>query len=476
MGQQARFGKVVRHGVRQFPDLVAGFIGEVEVGWGEGIGIAIGPVGVEIRMRVAWAAGVAVIAGAVRGDGPLLLPGDAVVFADPRCHFSSRAPWLRALGGGADDLPGCVVFREERASIVVVRGGGDVVEAPCRAGPAGNVPGAWSGIGPRLVVAGGEVENDRVTGGIDGGVVDVHVLFLCRVIADAGGAIDFRQRDGDFFPGGGGPSPAHVVALHEIEVGTAIDVALRVAIEGGEDTAVHAFAGLVVAFQSGEFLFLAPCDAVRAGAEIQLAPGRVAGVGVEKSLARDPPRLGVGELRVPPVFPRADVVRAQAAVDAAEARFAAATDKHPQVPLLVDGQRGVVVRVIDGGLVHHDDGSYNCAGLVIVVGNGDLQQSFVGRGCGTPGEVGAFRGGMVDGHGHVIGGVGAEAAGIFIAVGGLLPECEPDAAKARGGGRVSGDGGGPQGWYQQQAPEEYQEISHVPIRSAMEKMCRVLSV
>ena len=98
------------------------------MGLGEFVGISIGPVGVEIRVGVLGAAGVAVIARAVRCELTLFFPGCSLIFADPDFDFAAGTPFLRAGAGGADDSPGAVVFDVKSSGVVVVGGGGDGVE------------------------------------------------------------------------------------------------------------------------------------------------------------------------------------------------------------------------------------------------------------------------------------------------------------------------------------------------------------
>ena len=45
-------GENIGHGVWESPEFVAGLVGEPKVGFGEFVGVTVGPVGVEIRVGV----------------------------------------------------------------------------------------------------------------------------------------------------------------------------------------------------------------------------------------------------------------------------------------------------------------------------------------------------------------------------------------------------------------------------------------
>lgn len=96
--------------------------------------------------------------------------------------------------------------------------------------------------------------------------------------------------------------------------------------------------------------------------------------------------------------------------------------------------------IVHRGFVHDDHRARDLAATVIVVGNEDLQAAFLGGGGAAPGEIGAVHLFHVVRHRHVVGRVGAESAGVFVAVLRLLAELEPDTAEPV---RLRGDSGSP---------------------------------
>ena len=205
-------------------------------------------------------------------------------------------------------------------------------------------------------------------------------------------------------------------------------------VKGRDHPPVLRIAHLVVSARD-QLLCRRPILPVIARSPVQLSPVRVSSEQKYEPRFAGPPWLGVGEFVFQHQIERGDIVWLTASVNEPRPNAASAADEYPDVAGGVELDRRIVVRVVDGLLVVHDDGAGEGAGGVVVVRNHgqELPVAFV-RGAAVD-EEGFIGFGRIDSQRMVFGRVRPEAAAVLIAVLQELPQCEPDAAVTVDGAR-----------------------------------------
>ena len=181
----------------------------------------------------------------------------------------------------------------------------------------------------------------------------------------------------------------------------------------------------------GQMMALVPLCAIGGSHPVELPDAGVFGISHQKTLLRVVHRLGIGHFQLQDLGERVDVVGIVAAVDETGALLGAAAHEHPEVSVLIYLQGRVVVGVVNLLLVVDADWHLHHSGLVVEATYHAEKMPFVRCGGAAIHEEGLVHLGSINRHGIVLHGVGAEASGIFVAVGGFLPQSEPDALVAR---------------------------------------------
>ena len=145
----------------------------------------------------------------------------------------------------------------------------------------------------------------------------------------------------------------------------------------------------------------------------------------------DPPGLRVGEFLGGDQLERVDAERLAAAVSETGTPLPTAADEDPDVAVRRNADAGVVVRIVDAALVADNGGPRHYMAVVVVVGDHG-QQVTGARDTAAVHEERLPRRLGVNREGHVFGGVGPQATGVFVSefVSEVLAQGEPDAVIA----------------------------------------------
>ena len=300
------------------------------------------------------------------------------------------------------------------------------------------LPLAHAALGTRQVVVARQVEDHGLSVGPEVDVLDVAVAVFGLVVVHQGGVLRTGDRQFDRFAVDRGPRPPPVLRLDVVDVGARIDIAVDVAVEAAHQLVaaevrelVVPRLGLALVDDRGDLAVVGPADAVGARLVEEPPHAVVAREEEEEALFGMVVHLRVGHDALVDVFEFRNVVGFRAAVADARALVGASGDEYPDVALLVELDRGVVVGVADSGhaLVVNHDGAAQHARLVVVAADHAEQVFALFGGRSAVDEEGFVRFGRVDRHRDVLHGVGAQSARILVAVARTgLADREPDAA------------------------------------------------
>ena len=162
-----------------------------------------------------------------------------------------------------------------------------------------------------------------------------------------------------------------------------------------------------MAAHAGQLPVLGPPAPVGARVPVEFPHARVLGKQMQEALAVDPPGLRVGHLFLRDQLEAFDRERLNATVLEPRPDAGSSADEDPDVAVLVQGDAGIVVGIVDTFLVMHDHRTRHYAEAVVVVRD-HRQQMSLPLFCAAVDEKRLLRFRRVDGQRQVLGGVGRQ--------------------------------------------------------------------
>src|SRR5690606_28001612 len=229
------------------------------------------------------------------------------------------------------------------------------------------------------------------------------------------------------------PVSAHICCFDIIKIGPSIYVPLRMPVK--ERTDFPVLPGSARLVMSGFFtgvlrnscqqLILRPVDSIGTSFKVQLANPCIPGKQMQITSFRLP-GLGVGHFFFRCPVKMADRIWRAAFVFESRSRPSTAADEHPDKALPVDHDRGIVMGIYDSLLIANDGRSGYLTALMIIDPDHTEQVPRGISGCSAIYKKSLINGWCINRQRDVLGCVGSQCPGIFIAIIKTLPKFKPD--------------------------------------------------